>query len=131
MIDHMQRMFALIRPYLADAGRVAYASALALACATLLLELFAPGIVGNYVTPQHLVAVAAVAAAMSLLDDAPTSALRLSAHVLALAALTVVACSATWRYLDSIPDARVFVTVTVGCTTLLAAAAYARSVRKP
>lgn len=68
--------FQTLRPYLSEIGRVGFDSGLLIIGATLLLEAFAPGIVGNYVVPQHLAAFTAAMAALELLDVRPGAAPR-------------------------------------------------------
>lgn len=122
---HPDSWFTSVRPYLAEIGRAAFASVAAIAIAALLLEYFAPGIVGNYVTPQHLAAAAAAAAALALFDRAPVSRQARSLYVIAAVAATVFAVSAVWRYLGSMAEARGPIAFAAGAAVLLAFISYA------
>jgi hypothetical protein len=88
----------------ADLGRVAFLATSILIAVTLALELLAPGIAGNVVSPQKLVFAAVVAGAMSLLASRQTRSAGWRTAALAVAALilTVIAFSSALRYFDSI-----------------------------
>ena len=60
------RRFTTFRAYVSDIGRVAYLSLCVLTAATLALELLAPGVAANVVSPQRLVAAALLAGACAL-----------------------------------------------------------------
>jgi hypothetical protein len=117
--------FSHVHPYLADIGRTAFASVAALAGAALLLEYFAPGIVGNYVATQYVAAAAAVSAALALLDEPRSSPRRHLAYAASGVLITLFASSAAWRYLGDVPDARLPVTLAVAGAIILAFLTYA------
>ena len=99
---HTRASFDRLRPYLADIGRVAFFSFATILAASALLEWFAPGVAGNYVSPQKLVACLAIAGALSLLApqdglSAPKSRLAYAA----MAALDVVfVFIIAWKYAE-------------------------------
>lgn len=116
-----------LRPYFADIGRVGFVAVGTIVLATSVLEYFAPGIVGNYVTPQHLAAFAALTAALALLEPAPAVVAReRAAYGLAVLLLTAFVASAVWRALADAPDAQLPVSVVATFGLLLSFIAYAR-----
>lgn len=70
------RAFQNLRPYLAEIGRAGFNSGIVIIGTTLLLEAFAPGLVGNYVVPQHLAAFTAAMVALEMLGSRRSPAPR-------------------------------------------------------
>lgn len=94
------------RAYAADIGRVAYLSLSAVIAATLVLERIAPGVAGNVVSPQKLVAAAILAGALALLAPSPTpAAWRTALYAASAVVLTLFVFSAGLAYFESMPAA--------------------------
>jgi hypothetical protein len=95
------------RAHAADIGRVAYLSLCAIISAAVMLEMLAPGVAGNIISPQRLVSAAVIAGALALLaSDQPVPAnWRMALYIATALVLTVLAFSVGTAYFGSMVPA--------------------------
>ncbi|MEY4723064.1 MAG: hypothetical protein RLZZ324_577 [Candidatus Parcubacteria bacterium] len=92
---------------LAETGRVALVSLLAVIASVLVLEFVSPGLSGNVVSAQRLVAAAVVSAALSLLAPAPRPGpFGVAMHAFAAALAALLAFEATFAFFAAFPALR-------------------------
>lgn len=121
-----------MKPYLAEIGRAVFYSSMAIGAATALLEYFAPGVVGNYVTTQHLAAFMALGLALAMLEPQQAATIRRPWLILMLAALAAgaFAWQASARYLEKLPEVARWAVPAATGAILLGAGAFTRTRRK-
>lgn len=103
------KRFSSILPYIADLGVVIFMSTALLALIAVVAEFFSPGIAANYLSPQMLLACAAVSGALSLLDGARRPP-GVRSRTVFFAAGTIIAVSSyklTAYYFASMPHVAV------------------------
>ncbi len=126
----MTRVFAILRrflPYAADVGMTAYVAVAGVTAAVLMAETLRPGFAANFLAPQTLVLVGAVAGTVSVIVPTPAPRSLRQKAVFALSALAAggFAFWAAWRYFTSVPDARLPLAAAIAGAVLLAFAASA------
>lgn len=109
-------------PYVADAGMTAYVAVAAVTAAVLAAETLRPGFAVNFLAPQTLVLIGAVAGALSVATPTPAPRKLRQRAVFALSGLAAggFAFWAAWRYFTSVPDARLPLAAAIGGAVLLA-----------
>lgn len=127
--DHMRAIAAVKRflPYVADAGMTAYVAVATVTAAVLTAETLRPGFAVNFLAPQTLVLVGALAGALSVITPTPAPRQLRQRAVFALSGLAAggFAFWAAWRYFTSVPDARLPLAAAIAGAVILAFAASA------
>ncbi|MEK9152259.1 MAG: hypothetical protein AAB692_02740 [Patescibacteria group bacterium] len=114
------KKFASLRPYVAETGAVVYR---ALAVFLLLAgvgEFLHPGFLASVVSPTLLIALAIVAAAAALIEDAENRARASWIYAATAAVIVVGATWASWYLWIDIPGARNALTFAVGVVLAMA-----------
>lgn len=126
------RAIATIRVYAADIGRVAYLSLCALIVTALVLERVAPGVAGNVVSPQRLIAAAVIAGALALLAPADTrpAAWKIAVHAASAIVAATFVFSAAWVHFAPMPEAQLPAAFAAAFCAALPFLAYAPAVMK-